>query len=72
MDVLGDARADRYRFALETVAADPNVDGMLVVLTPQAMTEIEATAQAVGELVADDRQTGAGLLYGRGARSGRD
>jgi acetyl coenzyme A synthetase (ADP forming)-like protein len=50
VDVLGDARADRYRFALETVVADPNVDGLLVVLTPQAMTEIEATAQAVGTL----------------------
>jgi acetyltransferase len=44
VDVLGDARADRYRFALETVAADPNVDGILVLLTPQAMTEIEAVA----------------------------
>ena len=50
VDVLGDARADRYRFALEQVTADPNVDGLLVVLTPQAMTEIEATAQAVGEI----------------------
>jgi len=50
VDVLGDARADRYRFALETVAADPNVDGLLVVLTPQAMTEIEETARATCEL----------------------
>jgi acetyltransferase len=50
VDVLGDARADRYQFALETVVADPNVDGLLVVLTPQAMTEIEATAEAVGNL----------------------
>lgn len=50
VDVLGDARADRYRFALENVAADPNADAILVVLTPQAMTEIEATAEAVGEL----------------------
>lgn len=47
VDVLGDALADRYQFALETVLADPNVDGLLVVLTPQAMTEIEATAEAV-------------------------
>lgn len=53
VDVLGDARADRYRFALKTVAADPNVDGLLVVLTPQAMTEIEDTAQAVGDLAAE-------------------
>jgi acetyltransferase len=52
VDVLGDARADRYRFALEIVARDPNVDGLLVVLTPQAMTEIRETAEAVGDLVA--------------------
>jgi acetate---CoA ligase (ADP-forming) len=50
VDVLGDARTDRYRFALEQVIADPNVDGLLVLLTPQAMTEIEATARAIGEI----------------------
>jgi acyl-CoA synthetase (NDP forming) len=52
VDVLGDAHADRYRFALETVNADPNVDGLLVLLTPQAMTEIEDTARAICELAA--------------------
>ncbi|MCJ7658568.1 MAG: acetate--CoA ligase family protein [Anaerolineales bacterium] len=50
VDVLGDARADRYSFALETVSTDPNVDGLLIVLTPQAMTEIKATAHAIGAL----------------------
>jgi len=50
VDLLGDARADRYRFALEKVSADPNTDGLLVLLTPQAMTEIEATAEVVGQL----------------------
>ncbi len=50
VDVLGDALADRYSHALQTVVADPNVDGLLVVLTPQAMTEIEATAEAIGKL----------------------
>lgn len=45
VDVLGDARADRFRFALEKVAADPNVDGILVILTPQAMTDISETAK---------------------------
>jgi acetate---CoA ligase (ADP-forming) len=50
VDVLGDARADRYQFALEKVANDPNVDGILVLLTPQAMTEIEATAQVISKL----------------------
>jgi acetyltransferase len=50
VDVLGDAKADRYQFALDVVANDPNVDGIMVVLTPQAMTEIEETAKAVGEM----------------------
>jgi acetate---CoA ligase (ADP-forming) len=35
---------------MEKVAADPNVDGILVVLTPQAMTQIAETAQATVEL----------------------
>ncbi len=52
VDVLGDARADRYRFALERVVADPGVDAVLVILTPQAMTEIVETAQAVAEVAA--------------------
>ncbi|NOQ39631.1 MAG: CoA-binding protein [Anaerolineales bacterium] len=50
VDVLGDARGDRYKFALDIVSRDPNVDGIMVVLTPQAMTEIEDTARAVGLL----------------------
>ncbi len=50
VDVLGDARADRYQFAMEQVVNDPNVDGIIVLLTPQAMTEINATAEAVGKL----------------------
>jgi acetyltransferase len=50
VDVLGDAKADRYQFALEVVTKDPNVDGILVVLTPQAMTEICDTAKSIGEI----------------------
>lgn len=47
IDILGDALADRYEFALDTVLDDPNVDIVLVLLTPQAMTEPAATAEAV-------------------------
>jgi acetyltransferase len=50
VDVLGDARSDRYKFVFEIIINDPNVDGILVLLTPQAMTEIDETATAVGEL----------------------
>jgi len=46
-DVLGDALADRYEFALSVVLDDPNVDVVLVLLTPQVMTESTATAEAV-------------------------
>jgi acetyl coenzyme A synthetase (ADP forming)-like protein len=50
VDVLGDALADRYEHAIELVLNDPNVDGVMVIVTPQAMTEIEATAELVGRL----------------------
>ncbi len=53
VDVLGDARADRYRFALEEVVKDPSVDGVLVILTPQAMTEIVETAQVIAEIAGE-------------------
>ncbi len=47
IDLLGDAPPERYRDAIQAVAKDPNSDGLLVILTPQAMTDPTATAQAV-------------------------
>ncbi len=47
IDVLGDALADRYEFALSVVLDDPNVDIVLVLLTPQAMTDAAATAEVI-------------------------
>ncbi len=47
VDVLGDALADRYEAAMNIVMADENVGAMVVLLTPQAMTEAKATAEAV-------------------------
>ena len=47
VDVIGDARSDRYSSALEAVLADPDVDGVLVILTPQSMTDIEDIARGV-------------------------
>jgi len=47
VDVIGDATSERYAIVLEQAAKDPNVDAMLVILTPQAMTDMEKTAQAV-------------------------
>ena len=47
IDVLGDASAERYQAAINTCLLDPAVDGALVMLSPQAMTDTVACAQAV-------------------------
>lgn len=52
VDVLGDADATRYAAAFRAVIDDPNVDGLLAVLTPQSMTEADATAVALAEVAA--------------------
>ncbi|RPJ47871.1 MAG: bifunctional acyl-CoA synthetase/GNAT family N-acetyltransferase [Betaproteobacteria bacterium] len=49
MDLIGDADAERYRAGLSACLDDENVDGALVMLTPQAMTEPSAVADAVVE-----------------------
>lgn len=50
VDVLGDALADRYRLALETLSADPGVDMLLVIVTPQTMTQAKETAEAIADI----------------------
>ncbi|MBT3200078.1 MAG: CoA-binding protein [Phycisphaerales bacterium] len=47
IDVLGDALPDRYEVAMDVVLADPGVDSVIVVLTPQAMTDCDETARAI-------------------------
>jgi len=47
VDIIGDAPPERYRAAVEACIADPGVDGLLVMLTPQAMTQPVDAAQAV-------------------------
>ncbi|MCL4534501.1 MAG: acetate--CoA ligase family protein [Bacteroidetes bacterium] len=64
VDVLGDARSDRYRLAMEAILADPNADAVLVLLTPQAMTDIEETARVVVEAAAQGRKSIAASFMG--------
>jgi acetyltransferase len=47
IDVIGDATPERYQQALDVCLADPEIDGALVMLTPQAMTRPTEVAQAV-------------------------
>lgn len=47
VDVLGDAVADRYELALKACAQDPDVEGIVALLTPQVMTPCDDIAAAV-------------------------
>jgi acetyltransferase len=49
VDVIGDARHDRYRAALDAVSADDGVDQVLVIVTPQTMTDVTEIAEVIGE-----------------------
>ncbi|MGC9329795.1 MAG: acetate--CoA ligase family protein, partial [Candidatus Hinthialibacter sp.] len=47
IDVIGDAQSDRYNVALTSTLKDDNVDGVLVILTPQSMTDIDEIAREI-------------------------
>ena len=47
VDVIGDAARDRYENTLTTVLADRGVDAVLIILTPQSMTDAIGTAEAI-------------------------
>lgn len=49
IDILGDGSPDRYAKTLELAQRDPGSDGLLVILTPQAMTDPTQTAEALKE-----------------------
>ncbi len=47
VDIIGDAKPELYAKSLEIASKDPNTDGILVILTPQAMTDPTATAECL-------------------------
>ena len=47
VDLIGDAGPDRYERALEILSDDPNSDGLLVILTPQATTDPNTIAATI-------------------------
>lgn len=51
IDILGDADPQRYAKSLEIAAEDPNSDGLLVILTPQSMTDPTQTAEQLKQYV---------------------
>ena len=51
IDILGDARADRYKAVVEACLNDENIDGILIIYTAQAVTEPVEIANSIVELI---------------------
>ena len=56
VDVLGDADVKKYELAVSALMTDPNVDGLLVIYTPQGVTPPTEVAQAIAKLAEDRRK----------------
>jgi acetyl coenzyme A synthetase (ADP forming)-like protein len=56
VDVLGDAKGDRYGEALRILVESDDNDGLIVILTPQKMTDVEGTAQAIVEVAKNSKK----------------
>jgi acetyltransferase len=56
LDILGDADVARYELAVKTCIADPKVDGLLVIYTPQGTTQPTRLAESVTKIAADRRK----------------
>ena len=65
IDIIGDAPPDRYAAALDILAKDPDSDGLLVILTPQAMTDPTKTARAAHPVHRRCQEAHPGQLDGR-------
>ncbi len=57
VDVLGDAGPEQYSKAVELCAKDKNVDGILVILTPQSMTDSTEIARKIAAISKNCRKT---------------
>ncbi len=57
VDVIGDATHVRYKNALQIVLKDRNVDAVIIILSPQAMTDILETAKVITQIAHDESKT---------------
>ncbi|MBI5231777.1 MAG: acetate--CoA ligase family protein [Coriobacteriales bacterium] len=72
VDILGDADPERFGVAARALAADDEVASIIVMLTPQAMTQPLQTARLVAEAVANGPTTLACLAGGDSLEPARD
>ncbi|HNR31995.1 MAG TPA: acetate--CoA ligase family protein, partial [Candidatus Hydrogenedentes bacterium] len=72
IDVLGDADPDRYAIALDAALDDTSVDGIVVILTPQAMSKPAETARAVIQRIRGTKPVLAAFMGGADVLPARD
>lgn len=73
VDVIGDADAGRYRKAVELAAADRNTDGLLVIMTPQGMTDPTQIAEGIKHMAKlDSKPILASWMGGADVAAGRE
>jgi acetyltransferase len=70
VDLMGDAGADRYSAAVSACLADAGVDGAIVILAPEAMTDAEAAARAVIDAAAGSSKPVIGCWMGGASVAG--
>jgi len=64
LDLAGDATAERYRVAIETVLADANVDVCLILFSPQSIVSADDVADAIIDVAKRYRKTVLAVLGG--------
>jgi acetyltransferase len=73
VDVIGDASPERFSQALRIVLADPNVDTILAILSPQAMTIPTETAERVLQIpIPPDKRVVSTWMGGLSMQAGID
>lgn len=72
VDVLGDAPPERYADALAAAQKDESVDAIIVILSPQAMTDPKATAKAIALSIDGSKPVLASFMGGSNVTIGRN
>lgn len=73
IDMVGDAKADRYEKSLKILCEDKNIDQILVLLTPQRTTEIKRTAEIIAKYSkASDKNITASFIGGQKVLAGKE
>jgi len=71
IDVLGDADPERYVTAVDAAQDDPDIDAIVVILTPQAMTRPAETARAIAAASRGEKPVLASFMGGADVMPGR-